>query len=147
MASLTSTRLHEGRSLSSKNSLPMSAADAQRHLLSRLWDVIYRCKFLLLPALGFLYFSRTPVKREAPAGVCDPFAKPGALYLNLVNATSTIWTPFDETCRPSHLLPLVKQVLDADAMCVMSFTVQLFLTRRCRSDKRRALPWLADKTM
>ena len=86
------------------------------------------CDISLLPALGFLYFSRTPVKREAPAGVCDPFAKPGALYLNLVNTTSTIWTPFDETCRPSHLLPLVKQVLDADAMCVTSFILQLFQT-------------------
>ena len=49
---------------------------------------------------------------------CDPFAQPGALFLNIENVSSTVWEPFDKTCKPSHLLPLVEMVMESDVMCV-----------------------------
>lgn len=61
---------------------------------------------------------------------CDPFAQPGALFLNIENVSSTVWEPFDKTCKPSHLLPLVEMVMESDVI-----------------DPRAALPWLVNKTV
>lgn len=73
-----------------------------------------------LCALAFYALWRSPAAdwayRIPPPAKCDPFAEPGALFLNVENTSSTVWKPFDATCPPSHLLPLVEFILESDAM-------------------------------
>lgn len=54
--------------------------------------------------------------RVPPQSRCNPFAEPGALFLNVENASSTVWKPFDASCPQSHLLPLVEYILDSETM-------------------------------
>jgi hypothetical protein len=76
--------------------------------------------FLAIAAVVAIALWSSPVAHLSyslpPRGSCNPFAEPGALFLNVENTSSTIWKPFDATCPTSHLLPLVELILESDAM-------------------------------
>lgn len=121
----------------------------KRRVLIPTLDLIIRSTFILLTITALWYYQRSTASISAAStSKCNPFAQPGALFLNIENVTSTQWKPFDSSCPSSHLLPLVQAVLDSDAMygaCQMqSVYLEADLLLR---DTRHALPWLADKTM
>jgi hypothetical protein len=78
---------------------------------------------------------------------CDPFAQPGALYLDVDEYEKTLWRPFDATCPPSHLLPAVQAILRNDAMYALGLAPRRNSDSRADSDPKLALPWLSNRTM
>ena len=87
----------------------------KRRILVPTFDLMIRFAFLLLTITGLWYYKRSPAISSA-SQKCNPFAQPGALFLNIENVTSTQWQPFDASCPSSHLLPLVQAVLESEAM-------------------------------
>lgn len=66
-------------------------------------------------ALWTAFHQASSPPRALPTS-CNPFSKSGALFLNMENTSDTVWTPFDTSCPASHLLPLVENILESDAM-------------------------------
>ena len=70
----------------------------------------------------------------APFAVeCDPFATPGWLDIDLDNAESARWRPFDPSCRPSHLLPEARDALYNSSLDDAAV--------------RARLPWMVGRTL
>ena len=71
--------------------------------------------------------------RQPAAIECDPFALPGWLEVDLDHAETAVWTPFESSCRPSHLLPEARATL--------------FNASLDDAEVRARLPWMVGRTV
>ena len=110
-----------------------SPASYARRLSRALIGLVCLCLILVGLARWQLPRSTITLLRRPTAADCDPFALPGWLEVDLDNAETALWTPFESSCRPSHLLPEARATV--------------LNTSLDDAEVRARLPWMVGRTV